>query len=427
MNVKGKLSRDEKSWILYDVANSSYGLVVMTAVMPLYYKNYIAADVAQELSTADWGFANAAAGLLVALCAPLLGAFADARGNKRNMLAFFMLMGVAATASFALVEPGMRMTTLLLYAVSLAGFAGGNIFYDAMLPDVTNHRRMDFVSSAGYAWGYIGGAIPFIMFILLYLLLPSGSWPMRLSFLITAIWWGVFSIPVLRIRTRGGAVTDSNASFLDALRRLRSTCMKIGKHRNIVIFLLAYFLYIDGVDTIIRMAIPYGSDIGMGVGMLMATVLGLQIAAFPFALIYASLAKRHGTRRMLYVAIMVYMLITFLAFLLPGVDWLPGRYIIFFLVALLIASSQGGIQALSRSFFGRLIPREQAAEFFGFYNIFGKFATILGPFLIGAAGRWLGHARYGMLSLVFLFIAGALLLAFVREEKPARKRGSTNP
>lgn len=414
-----KLSKAEKSWILYDFANSSYGLIIMTAIMPIYYKSYIAGGVPEATSTADWGFANSAAGLAVALIAPVLGAIADVKQKKKLFLAIFLIGGVICTGMFSVAEPGMRFFTLGLYALSLIGFAGGNIFYDSLLIDVTTKRRMDWISGAGYAWGYIGGALPFILAIILIGIgekYKLGNEMTRLSFIITAVWWAVFSIPVLKDVRQKYIIKTGSRTVWQAIKNLIDTIKKIKQYRNIALFLGAYFLYIDGVDTIIRMAVPYGRDAGLTAFLLMMTVLGLQLLAFPFALLYGHWAMVFGTKRMLYVAIAVYTVITFFAFLLPGINDNTTKLIVFFTLAFMIASSQGGIQALSRSYFGKIIPKEQAAEFFGFYNIFGKFATIFGPLLIAFSSRWLGNARYGMLSLVLFFIGGGVLLYCVKEE-----------
>ncbi|MBN2642471.1 MAG: MFS transporter [Victivallales bacterium] len=423
MGSSRKLSRAEIGWILYDVANSAYALIIITTIMPIYYAGYVIHDMPAGTATSDWGFANSAASLLVAFMAPLLGAVADVKQSKKIFLGGFILLGVVSTAMLCLTGPGMRFEAMLLFGLSLIAFAGGNIFYDSLLVDVTTKRRMNWLSGAGYAWGYIGGAAPFVICIVLFALMKdSGTLVMKISFIITALWWGVFSIPVLRLARQKFRAESENRSVADALKNLMNTFRKIKQHRQVVIFLLAYFLYIDGVDTIIRMAIPYSKDIGLEDSMLMFTVLGLQVVAFPFALLYSYLSKRLGAKRLIFVAILVYIVVTFLAFLMPSIEDMTLKTWVFFLLAFLIASSQGGVQALSRSYYGKIIPRKQSAEFFGFYNIFGKFAAIMGPAMIAVADRVFGHVKYGMLSLVFLFIAGGLILIFVKEpESPLYK------
>lgn len=413
------LSVAEKSWIMYDVANSAYGVIIMTAIMPIYYKSYIAKGVPEATSTAQWGLALFWAGLIAAVTAPVLGSIADTCRNKKLFLGIYATCGVLLTASFSLTGPGMQMMTLMLFAASLIAFNGGNVFYDSLLTDVTTKSRMDWVSGSGYAWGYIGGGIPFVVSIIL--IAVGGHYDcqvtmLKASFLITAVWWAVFSIPVLR-NTRqkyyaaGGTVKD-------AMKNLCGTVARISRYRHLVIFLGAYFLYIDGVDTIITMAVPYGQDIGLSSTTLMLTVLGLQFTAFPFALLYSRMAEKYSARRMIFLGIGVYIVVTFLGFMLPAISSHGVKMAVFFLIAFLIATSQGGIQALSRSFYGKLIPKEQSAEFFGFYNIFTKFASVFGPLMIAGSATYLGHSRYGMLGLVFLFLAGGMLLACV---KPPRE------
>jgi UMF1 family MFS transporter len=413
------MSSAEKSWILYDFANSSYGLIVITTIMPIYYKSHIVGHLPDTASTADWGFANAAAGLIIALLAPVLGAVADVKRQKKMFLFVFLCLGVLFTASFSFMSEGMRLTTLIFYVFSLIGFAGGNVFYDSLLVDVTTKRRMDWISGAGYAWGYLGGALPFILCIVLIWWGDQFGLSLAMTrgaFLLTAVWWAVFSIPVLRNTRQKYIIRSKEKSVMQALRNLLETLRKIRSYRNIVLFLLAYFLYIDGVDTIIRMAVPYGQDAGLSPRVMLGTILGLQLLAFPFALLYGRLAEIFSARKMLYTAICVYIVIAFCGYLIPDLRSIEHRGALFFVLAFLISTSQGGIQALSRSYFGKLIPKEQAAEFFGFYNIFGKFATILGPLLIALAARLLGQPKYGILSLVFLFVAGGILLYFVKDE-----------
>jgi UMF1 family MFS transporter len=415
-----KLSVAEKSWILYDFANSSFGLIIMTAIMPVYYKSYIAVGVPEVVSTADWGFANAIGGLVVAICAPVMGAIADVKQQKKLFLGIFLSIGVLFTALIACTTPGARFFTLALYVFGLLGFAGGNVFYDSLLVDVTTKKRMDWISGAGYAWGYIGGALPFILSLALIFIgsrFKAVVTMQKVSFLITALWWAFFSVPVLKNTRQKFIIRGGQPTVAQALKNLLETFRKIRNYKNIVIFLSAYFLYIDGVDTIIRMAVPYGQEAGLSPLILMLSVLGLQILAFPFALIYGRLAMVFGAKKMLFIAIAIYTVIAFCGFLLPSIAHQGTKLTLFFVIAFLIATSQGGIQALSRSYFGKIIPRTQAAEFFGFYNIFGKFATIIGPLLIALAGHWLGHSKYGILSLVILFIAGGILLSCVKEKE----------
>ncbi|MCP3965773.1 MAG: MFS transporter [Lentisphaerae bacterium] len=411
-----KLTKAEKSWILYDFANSSYGLIVMTVVLPIYYKNHLANGLPEAISTAEWGIANSIGGFLVAILAPMLGAVADVWRFKKVFLIFFLIIGVVFTGLLSFLSPGMRFTALTLYIVSLIGFCGSNVFYDSMLVDVTVKKRMDWISGLGYGWGYIGGALPFLFCIGLIL---AGSYMNtsvsmeKTSFLVTACWWAAFSIPLI-LFVRQKYVVKGRRTFGQAMSNIYGTFKQIRKYKNIVIFLGAYFLYIDGVDTIIRMAIPYGQEAGVTTRNMMISVLCLQFLAFPFALLYGRLGTKYGAKPMLFVAIGVYAVITFCGYLMPGLESITAKQVTFYVLSFLIATSQGGIQALSRSFFSKIIPKEQAAQFFGFYNIFGKFATIIGPLMIALAGYLVGDSRYGILSLMFLFLFGGWLLTKVK-------------
>jgi UMF1 family MFS transporter len=300
------------------------------------------------------------------------------------------------------------------------GFSGANIFYDAFLTDVTGHERMDWVSSNGFAWGYIGGTIPFVagMFIIQKfdsIGLSSKLTALRVVFVLTAVWWIIFSIPMLRHVKQIHYIQRTKSIIIDSLSRLFSTIRNLKENKNAFVFMIAYFFYIDGVDTTIRMAIVYGVDIGLSSGTLLLVIMAVQIVAFPFALLYGILAKRFSAKKMLLAGICVYIIIILVAYVLPTLPTLDLKTKVFWILAVLVGTSQGGIQALSRSFLGKLIPKENAAEFFGFYNIFGKFAVIVGPFLMGLATRITGHPRFGILSVMILFLAGGSILLKVRE------------
>lgn len=408
------MTREERAWILYDVANSAFALVIMTTVMPLFFKDVAARGLPPAISTANWGIANAGASLVIAVCAPVLGAMADYPGQKKRFLTAFMLIGVIATGLLAVPPSGSWLLCLVIYACARIGFSGANLFYDAFLPDVAEPARMDRVSTAGYAWGYIGGSVPFLISIALILVTrtPAGGispLAARISFVVVAAWWLAGSIPLLSKVNQRYFIAPSPTPVRDAFRRLGNTLSAVRKHRPVFLFLIAYFCYIDGVHTIITMAAAYGRDAGLSVGTLVSAILFIQIVAFPFALLYGHLAARFSTKRMLLVGIGVYTGITFLGFFLPD---LPGAWkgITFWILAFLVATSQGGIQGLSRSYFGRLIPKARSAEFYGFYNVFGKFAAILGPFLMAVVSRAAGHSRYGIISVLLLFAAGGAVL-----------------
>ena len=416
-----KLTGEERSWVLYDLGNSAFVLVMVTAIMPIFFKDFAASGVPGAVSTAYWGFANSTASLILALLAPILGAMADYRHRKKGFLIFFLGMGLCFTLALPLIQKGQWLLCLALFVMARVGWAGANIFYDAFITDVTSHARMDTVSSRGYAYGYIGSVAPFL--VVIGLILSAGmadGLPVartKIGFVVVAVWWLAFSLPLIRNIRQVHYLPASATPLRDSFVRLFGTFREIRRHRQAFLFLFAYFFYIDGVDTIISMSMAYGRDLGFGVTLLIVMLLFIQIVAFPFALLYGRLAARFSAKKMLLAGIAVYGFVTFIAFLLPSIQDLRMKTLAFWCVAFLVASSMGGIQALSRSYFGKLIPAENSSEFFGFYNVFGKFAAITGPFLMGVVGRLTGDSRWGVLSILILFIVGASLLIRVREQQ----------
>ncbi len=418
------LTREEKSWVLYDVANSAFVLVVVTAVMPLFFKEYAARSLSPALSTAYWGFANSLAAFAVALAAPLLGALADGEGRKKRFLMGFLACGLSATLLLPTVGENAWLWCLCLYVFGKIGFAGANIFYDAFLPDVTEPKRMDWLSACGFAWGYLGSVIPFLLVAGLLLWggagrpgagLPAG--PAKVGFMVVAGWWLLFSIPLLTNVRQRHSVAAGDKPLREAIARLVATIREARRHRLAFLFLIAYFFYIDGVDTIIIMATAYGSDIGLGPATLLGAILMIQVVAFPCSLFFGRLAGRFNSLKLIQAGIGVYVVITLVAFFLPMLQAPGQKTAVFWLLAFLVATSMGGIQALSRSSYGRLIPATQSAEFFGLYNVFGKFAAVTGPFLMGIVTRITGECRFGVLSILLLFAVGGVLLDRLRREE----------
>ncbi len=415
------MTRPEKSWILYDVANSAFVLIVVTAVMPIFFKEIAARGVAAELSTAWWGYANSFSSLLLVVLAPLMGTFADYEGWKKRLFAWFLGIGLLATTGLYFTPDGGWAWCLALFVLARTGWAGCNVFYDSFITDVTDPARMDKLSTAGYAWGYIGSVIPFLAVIglLLGLKTPADSGisgqAARIGFLIVVGWWFAFSLPLLRNVHQTHFCPPVATPVREAFRRLADTFTHLRSYRQAFLFLLAYFFFIDGVDTIITMAVAYGVDIGLSSATLILAILTIQIVAFPCALLWGKLTNRYRVKPLLQAGIGVYCLITLIAFFLPVLPSLRAKTITFWVLAILVATSMGGIQALSRSFFGKLVPPERSAEFFGFYNISGKFATISGPFLVGITSQLTGHSRYGVLSILILFVIGSLILSQVQE------------
>ncbi len=415
------LSKPEKSWILYDVANSAFVLIVTTTLMPLFFKTHAAEGMDSELATSYWGFTLSAASLLVAVAAPVLGTLADFQGNKKKIMMAAISLGIAATLLLLAVRPGRWLLCLTLYGLARIGFAAANICYDAFLTDVAEKNSMDRLSARGFGWGYIGSTVPFLLALAALLitrrLYHSDIFPIAgfyVAFVIAAVWWGLFSLPLLKNVRQKYAVSPSARPVRDSFATLYETFQKIRQYRPVFMFLLAYFFYIDGVYTIISMAMAYGMDLQLGQTALIGVILFIQILAWPFALLFGILADRFSGRLMIVIGIGVYCLLCVLAFFLPALSLPAYKTGLFFLMGFLIAFAQGGIQSLSRSFLAKLVPPHKAAEFFGFYNIFGKFAAIMGPALMSGVTLLAGSARYGVLSLLMLFLAGGILLLLVK-------------
>lgn len=419
---------EERSWILYDVGNSAFSLTISTTIYSIFFNSLMSqAGMTEQAGTGVLGIINSMAFLIIAIMAPILGTFADYKGQKKRFFTGFAFLGILAVLSMTLVRQGQWMLAALLYNLGTIGFAGSNIFYNAFLIDVADKSRYDKISSAGFAWGYIGSTLPFllslgIIFGFYYTEEGIAMAGFNAAFIITAIWWTLFSLPMIfKVKQRYGV--DSTASPVkDTFKRLWATLKKIRARKALFIFLIAYFLYIDGVDTIIVMAMDFGmKNTDLGQLELVLLILLIQFVAWPCTIIYGRLAEKLGTEKMLFTGIVTYVLITLIAGLMESLpeSWLN---ISFFLIAILVGSAQGGIQALSRSFYSAMIPPENSAEFFGFFNIFGKFAAIIGPafiggfsLLIGEKILTLGPLRFtgyslGVLSLLVFFIGGAILL-----------------
>lgn len=416
-------SLEEKSWITYDVANSAFVLILVTAFMPIIFESLTPAGTSAAQATSNWGFGVSASSLILALLSPFLGAVADNRGMKKKLFLLFLLTGVAFTFLLLTVKPGMWLQCIIIFSIAKIGWHGANIFYDAFIVDVTTSKKMDMVSSQGYAWGYIGSVIPFVISIGIIFYIKSltndpANIPMtaaKIIYVITGLWWLIFSIPLIK-NVKQINFTAKKMSMMASFMRTITTFREIRKFRSAFLFLLAYFFYIDGIDTIISMATSYGTELKLSAITMIAAILMIQLIAFPFAIIYGKLSERFGVKQMIIAGIAVYCIIVILAFSLPSFSS-QTKVILFWVLAFLVATSQGGIQALSRSYFGKLIPKKNAAEFFGFYNIFGKFATIMGPALIGIIGKFTGDSRYGVLSLLLLFVTGGILLMKVGNKK----------
>jgi len=414
-NELKKFSRVENSWMMYDWANSAYSIIITTAVFPIFYKSVATnAGVDNADSTAYLGYAVAAATFILAMIGPILGAIADYDGLKKKFFFFFFAIGSLSTLSLAFVPDGNWILLLIIYTITAVGFHGANIFYDAFLVDVTPRESMHQISSRGFGLGYIGSTIPFILSIALILLADGGVIPLsmgfatKLAFIITGIWWIAFTIPMLRNVVQIHSIPRESSIIGGSFKRLGTTIKEIRKYRHVFLFLIAYFFYIDGVGTIISMSTAYGTDLGISATSLLIILFVTQVVAAPFAIIYGRLSEKFTGKKMLYVGICVYIIVCIYAFFMKTETD-------FWILAMLVATSQGGIQALSRSYFAKLVPKEKSNEFFGFYNIFGKFASVMGPLLVGVTAQLTGSSSYGVFSLVILFIIGITVLKFVPE------------
>ena len=402
------LSKRERSWVLYDVGNSAYVMLAATLI-PIYFS-----AIAEPGSSAvvAWGYATTVASLALALLMPFLGSLADLKGNKKKFLAG--TIGTGAVSLAVMGVPGNAMVFLAIYVFSSVMLNASLVFYDAFLVDATEQDRYDEVSSQGYAWGYIGSCIPFIVCLVIVLFGSSfgiGQLDgIRISFVITAVWWLAFSVPVLRDVHQTHFQAREAHLFRHTLKGLAGTCKKIARDKRLLMYMLAFFFYIDGVHTIITMSTSYGTDLGIDSTQLVLALLVTQFVAFPSAIAYGRLAGRFGTKRMLLIAVFAYFCITlFAAFFLRSAAE-------FWVLAVCVGLFQGGIQALSRSEFGKLIPKENANEYYGFFDIFGKYATIMGTLLVSVFTQLTGSSSYGVLSVAVLFIVGFILLWKMPEE-----------
>lgn len=406
------MTKEEKSWILYDWANSAFVVTIVTAVLPIYFKDVVANELPSSHSTAYWGYINTIIALIVAASSPILGSLADYKDNKKKFLFFLVVMGTLSCSLLSIVGEGDIILCLIIYMFAGISYFTANIFYDSLLVDVTEENKMDWISSNGFAWGYIGSTIPFILSIAIILKpsligLASKTAATRISFIITGLWWFIFSIPIFINVKQKHFVEKSSQSFKGSFRRLYNTFSTIKNDTNIFLFLLAYFFYIDGVSTIFKMASVYGRDIGIESNQLLLILLVTQFAAFPFAILFGKLAGIWSTKKMLLVGIAIYFFISIYAFFIKTV-------FDYWILAILVATSQGGIQALSRSMYCKMIPKEMSSSYFGIYNIIGKFSAIIGPLMIGVISQLTKNSRYGIISLVVLFLLGFVLLKKVQ-------------
>ena len=412
-----KLNKSAWSWVLYDWANSAFATTVMAGFFPIFFKSYWASDLSDAESTFAIGSINSLVGLLIAFSAPILGAFADAGDSKRKFLFSFIFLGIIATGYLFFIPESSWKLAVIFYGIGVIGFSGGNIFYDSLLVTVSKEKERNRVSALGFSLGYLGGGILFLLNVVMFLYpnwfgLEDQIEAVLWSFLLVAVWWFIFSLPIyLNVKEprQNSNNKKINTIIADAFGNLLNTARSIKKFKSAVIFLLAYFLYMDGVDTIIRMATSYGSDIGLSATSMIQALLLTQFIGFPATLVFGYYADKFGYKYSLSFAIIVYIIVVLFSSQMDTA-------LEFYMVASVIGLVQGGVQAISRSFFSTLIPGNKAAEFFGFYNFIGKSSVFLGPFMVSGIALITGSPSYGILSLLILFIPGLILLWLVPEK-----------
>ncbi len=441
MNFLKGFTKEEKSWMMYDWANSAQSVIIVT-ILPIFYE-----AVSQNSINAisNWGYGTSISMLIIAMLSPVLGRLGDFKGMRKKLFSRFIIIGVVP-CFFLAVTPLMDVSTkagsektalliLVLYIICSIGFSGANIFYDSFLPDVTTEDRMDKVSTMGFGLGYFGGStIPLVIFLVLNLIGVPMNTTLVIAFLLTGFWWSGFSIPILK-NVHQVHATNEYTGFSSAIdnifKKLKVTMKEIYSHKKMFFFLIAYFFYIDGVNTIIHMSTIYGSSLNIDSTQMLLALLLTQLLGLPFAIIYSRLSEKFGTQTMIGAGIIVYIIICIYGFFIRSA-------IDFWILAFLVGTSQGGIQALSRSMFGKLIPdKSRSGEFYGFYDIFGKFSAIMGPTIFGLSS---GFARdtimknqgidytasaevleavsaqaspYGVLSVLSIFIIGGGIFFFI--------------
>lgn len=399
-----KLTKKEKYWILYDVGNSAFVLLVST-ILPIYF-NHLAssANISEVDYLAYWGYAASITTIIVAIIGPILGTIVDTKGYKKPIFTFSMMVGVIGCAALSI--PTSWIIFLAIFVIAKVGYSSSLIFYDAMLNDITTSDRVDNVSSQGYAWGYIGSCIPFIIGLVLVLMYESigisFNFAMSLALFITAGWWLLMSLPLLKVYEQTHYIEKPKHVIKESFKRLANTLKEIKQYKKIFMFLLSFFFYIDGVYTIIDMATAYGSALGLDTTGLLLALLTTQIVAFPFALLFGKLSKKHETSKLLQVCIFAYTCIGIFTIQLDK-QWE------FWFLAVCVGMFQGAVQALSRSYFAKIIPAEKSGEFFGIYDICGKGASFIGTAMVGFLAQVTGHMNVGIAGVAFMFVIGLVL------------------
>jgi UMF1 family MFS transporter len=424
----GLVTPEQRAWAWYDCANSAYFTTIVTAVFPAFYATYAADGLEPAQATARFGAITTISVAVIALGSPILGAIADFTGIKKRLLAIFMMIGVTAAAAMVFIQRGDWMLASLLFFVGNIGVSGTTVFYDSLLPTVAKPQETDRVSAAGYALGYLGGGI-LLLLNLAWILQPATfgfadtAAATKASFASVAVWWVLFSIPLLRRVPEPPVILEAgesaNANVVKAaFGRLRRTFREMRRYKQAFLLFIAMLLYQDGIQTVIRMSSVYGAEVGIDQNAQIAAFVMVQFVGVPFGLLFGSMGTRYGSKRLIFLSIGVFILAASLAYFMTSVTH-------FFILAFLIAMVMGGAQALSRAMFSRLIPQDRTSEFFGFYAVSERFATILGPALFTISVMLTGSSRTAILAIIGLFVAGAFVLSLVDEEEGMRAAGNS--
>ncbi len=410
------------SWCMYDWANSAYATTVMAAMLPPYFSN-VAQDAGFTGSQASsmWGYITSLTMLIIALMAPILGSVADYTGSKKKFMSVFFIIAITFTSLLVFIGTGDWLMCLIFFALAGIGNAGANVFYDSLLPHVAHSDEIDQVSARGYAFGYLGGGLLLIVNLLMFTKpglfgIPSETWGIRLSFLSVGIWWVIFSRPFFRNvpePPRSSDYVETVNPVRAGFKRLGQTFHELRRYKQLLLFLFAFWLYADGIGTIMKMATIYGAEIGIGMTDLVSALLLTQFVGVPFTFLFGWLARKLGAKRCIFLALSVYTLVSIGGYFMT-------KPLHFWILAFTVGTVQGGSQALSRSLFGSMAPKARSAEFFGFFDISSKFAGIAGPLLFGIVGQLTGTSRLSIVSLVVFFIVGMLLLRNVDEKEGVR-------
>jgi len=405
------------SWVLYDWANSAFATTILATVLPIFYRTVAAKGLVDNVATSYWGYTQTIGMLIIALLSPILGAISDFSNSKKSFLRFFAYLGITTTGLLFFIGEGDYLLASFYFILTSIGFSGANVFYDSFLPQIATPKKMDYVSSLGYAAGYLGGGLLLVINLIMIKKptifgIGDSLLATRLSFVTVAIWWFIFSIPIFKNVSE--LPRKKNFKFSRYIKvgfaRVGRTFKNIQQYRQLFKFLIAFWIYNDGVGTIIRMATIYGSEIGIGQGDLIGALVLTQFIGIPFALLFGKLGERVGAKRGIIIGLSVYLLITIVGYFMTSA-------LHFWILAGMVGLVQGGVQALSRSLYGIMVPKEKSAEFYGFFGVSSKFAAITGPFIFALVGQLTGSSRWGIISLATFFILGIILLSRVDIEQ----------